>query len=310
MKDFFLNLVVAILGVAIIGLVFSILKAGEIWHVDNNLKTAGGYPLDWNSRLVHTDKWKTALKRIDVYYLRLSTARKVDPRSLVKLAQLFKQYNIKLALDEPLATWAGCRNNRNFSQSIKHIKALKEVGFDVKYIGLQSVLSKPYKKADGKCNEYRGIMDMMPRYKDILAYYQQVQPQFPDISIGIIDATPVKQGHPPELLYNTIYNGLRIRGYKLGFIHLDIPMTYDMNLGLLKSKMPPVKKGLFIVKGHKGSLKLKISRLIDKLQAGLTFDHWINADWYPEPKYSTPDTDPKTGLGTTVLIHNLIEVLK
>ena len=275
----------------------------ELWHQDNNLKIAGGSPIDWETRLNNPEKMANALTKIDTYFLRLSTAKRVSESSLRRLARLLKSYNIKTAIDTGTATWAGCRINRDFSGEISVIKKLQGYGFDIKYIALQSALSKPYKARDNKCNEYRNLLTMMPRYLDVLEYYKQVQPKFPNVSIGIVDATPAKTGtHNPDVIYRTIESGLRVRGYKLGFLLYDVPMTFNVPL----NKVPNTPIGIVISKGQ-GTLKDKVLGFIRHIGK---FDIYVNADWHDTPKYSAPDTDVTTSMGTTVLIHDLIEVMK
>jgi len=198
--------------------------AGERWYADPNIGVAGGVPHDFHSRMNDLSKWKRALNKIDVYYLRLSSVRKINDDQLRHLANILKQYNIKTAVDDGAATWAhGGRKKANFSPSIHAIKRLQRLGFNVKYIGLQSVLSKLNKKFP----KYRNLGDMMPRYKDILEYYKQVGKAFSGISIGIIDALPAKLPQTAvKRIYATVANGLKQRGHKLGFIHLDQPVSY------------------------------------------------------------------------------------
>ena len=297
----------------------------ENWYEDNNLATAGGLPLDFNSRTQITNSFS----KMDVYYLRISTMRQLSDIQLRGLSNTLRQYGIKLAIDNTDATWGGCRLNRNYSRTINDITKLKQLGFDVKYIGLQSVLSKPYTKRDGKCNDYRFVdtVHILERYKDILTFYEQVQPRFRDISIGIIDALPAKNKPYYRAAYNDISHGLKIRGYKLGFIHLDVPLSYPrerlngVTYQSLASDISYInslgtKSGIFFAsnKGGRTSAsavsEYKIDGVVNMIKYGVNPHHWVSAGWFPYPKQSAPDNDLYTSLGIFNVITQILRASK
>ena len=303
-------------------LFLSLTANAELWYQPNNVGVAGGLPVDFSQSVNSPNQWNEALKNIDVYYLRLSSARKANPADLVKLAQILKRYNIKTAIDTPSATWANCRNGRDYSRDILNIQELISVGFDVQYIGLQSVLSKPYKNNDGMCNEYRTTLssNIIPRYIDLLTYFQQVQPQFPNIKIGLIDALIAKESYY-KIAYRDIANGLVHRGYKLGFVHIDLPIKYyptqvsysqltDLSRYLTSLN---VSQGMFVVSsiGGRGGVieasNRKVEGLLKLLRNGVNYTDWISGAWYPHPAKSLPDSDLYSDLGT---INRLNTVLK
>jgi len=278
----------------------------DIWYQDNNLQQAGKLPKDFVTRTISDE----SLASMGVYYLRLSSAR-ANPQAMLKLARDLKAKPV--ALDIPDATWAGCRNKRNYAKTIKDIKLLQSVGLNVKYLGLQSVLSKPYRKRDNNCNEYRTIQQskIIPRYLDILTFYQQVQPAFPGISIGIIDALPAKGVAYYKDAYRDIAFGLKQRGFKLGFIHLDIPehlLRTPEPVQYVKSLGVPV--GLYLVSrngGNKSGLEVerkKIKALLKTKSWGV--DYYISSGWFKFPEYSGNGDKRGTSLGTL----NILEMIE
>jgi len=215
MKNIFAVLILLVSGLSF---------AGERWYADPNLGTAGGIPQDFYSRMNDLSSWNEALSKMDVYYLRRSVVRKVNDQQLKRLADILNQFNITTALDDGAATWAHGRMVKpDFSPSIKTIERLKRLGFKLKYIGLQSVLSK----RKSKYPEYKKLSNMQIRFKDVLAYFSQVGKTFPELSIGIIDALPAKlPDKQVRSIYGELAKKIKTKGFKLAFIHIDLPLSY------------------------------------------------------------------------------------
>jgi len=116
-------------------LLFTSTVHAELWHQPNNVGVAGGLPSDFYTSVNSPAQWQQALKNMDVYYLRLSSARKAKPLDLVKLARVLQQNNVATAIDTGGATWANCRNSRIYTQDIQDIKNLRSIGFNIRYIG-------------------------------------------------------------------------------------------------------------------------------------------------------------------------------
>jgi len=277
--------------------------ANERWYQDTNRRVAGGLPHDFYSRMSNPD-FKNIICKADVYYFRLSSVKKVKDKALRQLAGILKSCNVKTALDDGTVAWAHGRQKKpQFKVSIKTIKRLRRLGFDVQYIGMQSVLSKPSKKFP----QYKNFKNMLPRYLDILSYYQKVGKKFPHIKIGLIDALPAKL---PDLLvrqnYKTVVNELKRRGFKLSFIHLDLPVSYPRKRirGNSWSSIAALSKyiqndlktkfGVFLVsnlggkKSGQQATKNVRHGLQNLLRAGVRADSYISSSWYKYPQFSMP----------------------
>jgi len=289
----------------IITLLLSNAANARIWYQDNNLHKAGGVPKDFATRTISNE----SLNNMAVYYLRIGSAR-ANPNVMRRLAINLKGKPVALDVDD--ATWANCRNKRNYSKTIKDIKLLQSTGLNIRYIGLQSVLSKPYKKRDNRCNEYRTIEQskIIPRYLDILSFYQQVQPVFPSVSIGIIDALPAKRVPYWKDAYRDITIGLRQRKFNLGFIQLDMPehlITSPEPIRYIKSL--GVTAGLYLVSSKAGVVSgFEVER--KKVKALLRVKSWganyyISSGWFKYPEYSGNGEKRGTSLGTLNILNML-----
>lgn len=130
------------------------------WYEDNNLGIAGEVPVDFFSRMASLEDWEETLKTMDVFYLRSASFQKYlsnNPAFSEELASLLAKYGIPLAIDETAATWANsglASRDPHFSSSLTMLNELFESGFDVRYISLQSVLSKPLKDSSGDNIDY------------------------------------------------------------------------------------------------------------------------------------------------------------
>ena len=289
--------------------------------MDNNLAVAGGIPVDFSTRM--DSQWAKTLESIDVYYLRRSITTKLSDFHLRNLANTLNRYNIKTAIDTPLATWGSCRNNRNYKADIDLIKRLERLGFKITHIGLQSVLSKPYKKRDGTCNNYRDINTYngaLARVFDVIEYFRQVK----GYKIGIIDALPAKI-HDPLNRYAYLYNELKRLNYKLDFIHLDVPVSYPrdsinnltyLGLSFISKAIQSynVKFGYVLASNVGGGTsgldvtKYKVHGLHRLLETNMRADHWISSGWYPHPQRSVPESDMSTSTGALLKINDVLKM--
>ena len=302
-------------------LLISTAQADELWYMDNNLGNAGGIPIDFTTR--QDNQWIKTLQSIDVYYLRRSITTKLSDAHLKRLADTLNRYNISVALDTPSATWGSCRN----SDDINVIKRLQRLGFKIEYIGLQSVLSKPYKGTNSACDIYKSIHTYngaLARVFDVINYFSSISKEFPNIKLGIIDALPAKI-HDPLNRYKFLYNELVKRGLKLDFIHLDIPasyprtqinnITYSSLVNLAKViQSHNVKFGMFLVSNIGGQssgidvTKFKVHELHSLLDSGMRANYWISSGWYPQPQRSVPESSMYTSTGALLEINDVLKM--
>ena len=292
----------------------------ERWYEDNNQDAAGGVPPDFVSRFATNNimSWETSLQSMNVYYLRSSVYNSMLKTNAIlkaQMAQVFNAYGIKVALDDTGATWAYYNNGYltpSYLSSIKMIQDLKNYGWNICAVGLQSVLSKPL--ADGS------LYDMSWRILDVVEYVRQVKPVFPQLEYGIIDALPA-QKKEYKTNYLTLKSALEAAGFTLDFVDEDFPIDYailDENRFAEMVEMDQFirmtlgcKSGLFLVSARGGNTSDSlyrsdvISGLAHYLTSGARPDRITLASWHPYPAFSAPDepdsvinTNGATMLGT------------
>ena len=306
--------------ILIIGLmVCAVSGASERWYEDNNRKLAGEAPFDFIERMDRLNEWEDSRRSMQVFYLRHSTYKnylKYDSNLKQRMSSIFNSYGIKVALDDNQVVWAHSdlvNIDENFEESISALQDLSNYGFDVAYVGLQSVLDKPL-VINGTEHDY----PMSKRYLDVSSYFEKIRPYFPDIKIGIIDSLPARVN---EETYQNNYAGLvdhlMTKGYRLDFIHLDLPMSYPregknglsfpkvVNIGKYVTNSLGVSFGFLIVDEEGGKLgsnqfsKYTVEGLGEFLKNGGEADAYIMSSWYEHPEYSIPDRitqNPATGM--------------
>jgi hypothetical protein len=201
--------------------------ATEIWYEDNN---GGGSETNFMinkgfvSKFSQQESFSNAAKIIDVYMVGAAILqnKSVSDEFITKIFYPFlKKNNIKLALDAFGANWlqVGGKDGRNksFDNNISQLKRLKKLGVEVSYISLQSVLSKPL-IVKGKNMRY----PMNKRIADIVSFSKAVREIYPNVEIGIIDAS-FTQGKEYKRPYRLAKEALAKEGIALSYIHLDIP---------------------------------------------------------------------------------------
>ena len=293
------------------------------WYEDSNMGTNGAVPPDFFSRYdpANVASWTNSLETMDVYYLRYATYRdwlKTDSVMKTRMAEVFNQYGIKVALDDTEPTWGHAKynyNTPNYQKSIDALQDLTDHGWNLCAVGLQSVLSKPWR--DG---EY----DMSWRILDIVEYIRQVKPHFPDLEYGVIDAMPAK-GWEYKSHYSALKNVVEAEGLTLDFIEQDFPIDFAITGSRTYGEMVEAERFTRFALGWKSGLYLTSSRggqtsdelwrsdvisgLDQYLASGAAPERITLAAWYPHPVYTAPDeTDPvlnpngSTMLGTFLLM--------
>lgn len=278
--------------------------AADIWYEDNNLGRAGGVPPDFVEKFRHPEQFSQATKYIRVYMMRSMTLAKLGDDVLTgTVIPFFKKNRIKLAINAVGATWTKRRGrSRLFEQEMSLLKRLKARGFDVDYISLQSVLSKP--AARGGDREAYSLRD---RVDDVVAYARAARAVFPRVQIGIIDALP-SHGKDYRLPYRRLQEALARESIELSYIHLDMPfeLPRERRHGITWRTIREVERyveedlhtrfGLITTsrKGGKTSSRLFHERVLAALTcyAGAegTPGDLVIASWYPYPDTTVPDT--------------------
>jgi len=278
-------------------------RTTQRWFEDSNLGDSGGIPPDFFTRLdiYMIPSWETSLEAMDVYYMRYATYRnwlKTNSEAKTRMAEVFNQYGIKVALDDTGATWAHAKNNYNtpnYQASINALQDLTDHGWNMCAVGLQSILAKPWRD---------GPYDMKWRILDIVEYIKQVKPHFPDLEYGVIDALPAK-GLEYKSHYIALKNALAAEGLTLDFIEQDFPIDFAITGSRTYEEMVDAehfvrhamdwKAGLYLTSQRGGTTSDElwrsdvISGLEQYLASGAAPERITLAAWYPHPVYTAPD---------------------
>ncbi|CAE6905312.1 hypothetical protein [Vibrio sp. B1FLJ16] len=280
------------------------------WYEDNNLGVAGEVPLDFYSRMSTPEDWEQSLKIMDVFYLRSESFWEYLSNNLEfaqELALLLAKHNIALAVDETAATWAHSElpdSPPQFSESIAMLSTLTNAGFDIRYISLQSVLSKPLPDGEGNIIEY----SYEQRYSDISSYITQVTALYPNIAFGIIDALPARTStNEYQAAYQGLFDHLAENNLHLDYLHLDLPLNLinQKESSLTPERVKQVREfvtktldwrfGWFITdriggNSDAGSFAKEISQgLINYLSVDGKADDYVLSSWFPYPQFTVPD---------------------
>ena len=283
--------------------------AQELWFEDNNMATGAGMAPDFKKQFMQPDTWKEARRHMDVYFMRANTlmARKndiTDDFLRRHFVPVLRRSRIAIALDVQGGTWmsASKQQSGTVKREIELIRKLRKYGGDVRYLSLQSVLSKPL-RAKGKTKPY----PMEQRYKDIQLYMTLVKREFPRIKIGIVCALPT---HNKD--YRKAYKGLKDHLAKsrlaIDHIDLDVPCEYPdkkgngMSWRKVKEVEDYVRKeigcefGLICTsreagyKSDEAYHNAVMSTLPSYAKVGGSPDRYLIMSWFPHPKTSIPDT--------------------
>jgi hypothetical protein len=280
--------------------------AAEIWYEDNNLGKATGMPADFIEKFRQPEAFSQASRHISVYMIRANVLARVEDEVLsLFVIPYLKKHNIKLAIDAGGATWSQLSSRRKnvFDSNIALLRRLKQLGADVRYISLQSVLSK---NPGGRGEKTDYPLDK--RVEDIVAFSRAARAVYPQVEIGIIDALP-SHGKEYREPYRLAKEAMERNGMKLSYIHLDMPFEIPRNQhrGVTWQKVREVeayveddlglKFGFFTTSRQGGRTSSKsfhdavIAALDCYAGANGTPAHFIIASWFPHPQKTIPEHD-------------------
>lgn len=280
------------------------------WYEDNNLGMHGEVPLDFYSRMASIEDWEQALNIMDVFYLRSATYHKhlsSNPALVQELALLLEKHNISLAIDETAATWANSgisSRDTQFTDSLTMLDDLTNAGFHIRYISLQSVLSKPLQNSDGDVVDY----PYAKRYVDVSSYISKISALYPSIEFGVIDALPAKTTKVEyESVYKGLFDYLAESNLHLDYLHLDFPINLinqkenQLTINTVKQVNQFVTDTFnwrfgWIVTDRNGgtsdaaSFAQTVSQGLNAyLNVDGKADDYILSAWFPYPRFSVPD---------------------
>lgn len=283
----------------------------RLWYEDNNMGTRGGIPADFKEKFYRPDTWARAREATDVYYIRaptlLNPANGLDDSFLRdSFVPVLEESNVKIAIDAVGARFLNHHSGGTafINREMALVKKLRAMGGQVKYIALQSVLSKPLREK-GQVVEY----PMQQRIQDVVEYAKIAQRQLPEAEIGIIDALPSK-GQDYQVPYGDLAAALG-DGLKLDFVHLDCPyevaqegvrITWDgiKQVESFVKREIAARFGLVSTSRTGGETSdemwndnvLDVQRQYAKVNGNP--DEYVIMSWFPHPSSSIPE---ETGPG-------------
>ncbi|WP_139177802.1 hypothetical protein [Ruania alba] len=290
-------------------------RVPEFWYQDNNLGLGGrGVPTDFFSRYDDLDSWALARAQMHTFALEQGTFVRQGlserPAFLEKMAAAHAGMNFCYNVTQAVAWWWPHYNETgevpegppDYTTTINHLRQLRSTGFTITDVILQSVLAKP---GPGRFLGY----SMERRIRDVVEFYDQVRPEFPDVRIGIIDPLPGQ--FPWQDAYRFLKDELRSNGHELDFIHFDKPfdrvrlerntphgvITWDrmVEVGEFVKNELGLTFGLQCVDEQAGKTssndfrKHTLEGLANYVAHGGTADRYILWPFFPHPEHSTPD---------------------
>lgn len=197
-------------------------------------------PNDYKRLFNNPEEWSRSRTLMDTFFFGWSQRDSdiFQPQFLkTRVIPVLKESNVKIGFDSGFATWLSCRRaqgDRNLSYDLEHIRRVHEAGGEVSYIRLQSTLAKavPDNLKDN-CPTY--TQDQ--RIADMLRYMQTIHAEYPNIKIGLVDATAshvLRGQRNPEEGYKPLFiktqAELAKHGEKLDFIVVDTSTENSMGL--------------------------------------------------------------------------------
>ena len=279
----------------------------SLWYEDNNMARAAGMPSDFKEKFLNPETWEKAREAMDVYMIRANTLTKkeneIDDVFLKDTTlPLLKESNTALALDVQGATWMTHDKKKSvLEQEAALCEKIRNLGGEVTYLSLQSVLSKPLRT---KNESLPYPMDQ--RIEDIVEYTRTMKKSFPEIRVGIIDALP-SHGKDYRTPYADLVAALRQSGYELNHIHLDIPfetpeegingMSWEKVKGVevFVQKEIGCEFGLICTSRKAGyeSNRAYHETVLNALErhksVGGAPDQYLIMSWFPHPSRSIPE---------------------
>lgn len=260
----------------------------QIWYEDNNMGRAGGSPADFTSKFGRSE-WLSASAALDVYLVRATVLERLDEGFLRdRLLPWLEQQEISLAIDAAGATWLGHGNRRElFDLEMRVLRRLADLGIPVRFISLQSVLSKPL--LDG---EY----PLEYRLGDIQKYARAASEIHPGARFGLIDAMPVHRG-PWRDAYTALH-----RLDLIDYIHLDVPYERigdTISTGAIREVEAFVESrgmdfGILLTtreggyESNEAYARGVTASLATHLESCATPSAYILASWFPYPDRTVP----------------------
>ncbi|BDD05510.1 hypothetical protein [Aureibacter tunicatorum] len=283
----------------------------KLWFEHGNRGLPNALSYDFHDMFT-TEKSRlvNALRGMDYFMLRLNLYDSIRHEFFRdSIAPMLIAHNVPLVIDVGSAVWLECRCEQQrvniLNRDISLIRRIKNTGVDVKYVALQSILSKPVPPQLEESCETGETCDytLGERVADALRYAYKVDYEFDgEIGIGILDALVVKGSHGENQLgfnYRTAYTALdrafKLKDIKLAFIVFDHPEEYLYSLSswdrLLEAQRyvsDTIKTDVGILftssesKDHDSFRSTVLAFMDEFINRGGKMDHAVLAYWYKE----------------------------
>lgn len=204
----------------------------RFWYQESHMGTSGGLPPDFFSRYDDLSTWQDARSAMHNYMMRQNSYAAqlhTNPEFLQKMAAAHTGINLSFNVLQATAWWWQHYKDTgeippgppDYTRTLLHLRRLRDSGFRITDIMLQSVLAKPGPGG------FRGYgMDL--RIRDVVEFFRQVKPEFPTVRIGILD--PMTSSYMPwNEAYDWLQDEVTAAGYHWDFLHFDKPFDRPRN---------------------------------------------------------------------------------
>ena len=261
-------------------------KPGLLWYEDNNLGVNGGVPLDMYTKF---DEIAWQFVPIDVYLLHMVVLSNCPATWLTgTLLPFLARGDIALALDAEGATWTQWGGREAiFTREMKLLERLSLLGIPVRYISLQSALSK---RTPDK-SEY----PLGKRIYDIKRYIETAWHFHPEACVGLIDAAPTL-----GMNWRKMYTELLSKVGDLSYLHLDAPYHhirgwFDLSWREINQVAEFVKAqrmdfGLLVTAANQSNAGFvkDVTKMHNEARKMLGYQDTILTSWFPCPDNTVP----------------------
>lgn len=307
-------------------------SAEDIWYQPSMGKQVS---LDYEKMYLseNTAFTRRAISRTQVYMIskKLWTNKKRRSFFMARVVPQLRAANVTIAINTPGAVWMRCRPEAQLRgvleselATIKSIEA--STGLKVTHLALQSILSKPLPRTNGKialgnCRSDSDY-DLDDRGNDVATYIRNIKPRHRGLKIGVIDALLAQSSQDGVVSYNDAYSKLYSRldseNLKLDFVLVDHPYEYteiagvDDGTTMMEFKRLTnflryrnVQSGLIVTAAIRKptispqgvdlsmqTFKARSNRYLTRvLRAQAGFDFYMQTSWYEPIKYDRPQLE-------------------
>lgn len=201
----------------------------ELWFGVNGRSEEKAYPSDFPALFTSPDQWAKSRAATDVFVFNQSA----DYLTNIYRDNFFKSKvvpvvgDMEIAFDSIAPAFLSCHAksvaNNVIQADLAQMRRLRDAGLKLRYLKLQSVFNK---RMPDNLKEKCGNYTVDRRLEDIVTYVGEIYKEFPDIEVGVVDATHmhmVNTGSDWKEVLKKAYTVFEKAGYKWSFLILDRP---------------------------------------------------------------------------------------